>query len=41
MRRGGFSNVWGATVLPYHARDIVDWPFVPMNWRRITQLSRN
>lgn len=24
--RGGFSNVWGASVLPYHARDIVDWP---------------
>ena len=24
--RGGFSNVWGATVLPYHARDLVDWP---------------
>jgi choline dehydrogenase-like flavoprotein len=24
--RGGFSNVWGATVLPYHPRDIVDWP---------------
>ncbi len=23
---GGFSNVWGATVLPYHPRDIVDWP---------------
>jgi choline dehydrogenase-like flavoprotein len=24
--RGGFSNVWGATVLPYLARDISDWP---------------
>jgi choline dehydrogenase-like flavoprotein len=24
--RGGFSNVWGATVLRYHARDIDDWP---------------
>jgi choline dehydrogenase-like flavoprotein len=23
---GGFSNVWGATVLPYHSRDITDWP---------------
>ena len=23
---GGFSNVWGATVLPYHPRDLVDWP---------------
>src|SRR5262245_3120063 len=23
--RGGFSNVWGATVLRYHARDISDW----------------
>jgi choline dehydrogenase-like flavoprotein len=27
--RGGFSNVWGATVLPYAARDIADWPFGP------------
>ena len=24
--RGGFSNVWGGTVLPYHARDIAEWP---------------
>jgi choline dehydrogenase-like flavoprotein len=24
--RGGLSNVWGATVLPYHPRDIDDWP---------------
>jgi choline dehydrogenase-like flavoprotein len=23
---GGFSNVWGATVLPYRARDIAAWP---------------
>lgn len=22
----GLSNVWGAAVLPYHARDIADWP---------------
>jgi choline dehydrogenase-like flavoprotein len=24
--KGGLSNVWGATVLPYHARDIGEWP---------------
>lgn len=24
--RGGFSNVWGGTVLPYLGRDISDWP---------------
>lgn len=24
--RGGLSNVWGGTVLPYHPRDIGDWP---------------
>lgn len=24
--RGGASNVWGATVLPYRAEDIADWP---------------
>lgn len=24
--KGGFSNVWGATVLPYTANDILDWP---------------
>ena len=23
---GGFSNVWGAATLPYHADDIKDWP---------------
>ena len=25
--RGGLSNVWGATVLPYHPRDLAGWPF--------------
>ena len=24
---GGFSNVWGATILPYLAEDTRDWPF--------------
>lgn len=24
---GGFSNVWGSAVMPYHADDIRDWPF--------------
>jgi choline dehydrogenase-like flavoprotein len=24
--RGGLSNVWGATILPYHPRDLRDWP---------------
>jgi choline dehydrogenase-like flavoprotein len=23
---GGFSNVWGAAILPYHATDVRDWP---------------
>ena len=23
---GGFSNVWGSAVMPYHAGDIRDWP---------------
>lgn len=23
---GGFSNVWGSAVMPYHAEDIRDWP---------------
>jgi len=23
---GGFSNVWGSAVMPYHADDIRDWP---------------
>lgn len=26
LAKGGFSNVWGAGVLPYIASDIVDWP---------------
>ena len=26
LARGGFSNVWGANVLPYRAEDIQDWP---------------
>ena len=26
LAKGGFSNVWGAAVLPYLADDIVDWP---------------
>jgi choline dehydrogenase-like flavoprotein len=25
--RGGYSNVWGATMLPYSDSDITDWPF--------------
>src|SRR3989344_4713643 len=25
--QAGLSNVWGATLLPYHANDINDWPF--------------
>jgi len=24
--KGGFSNVWGGTVLPYRAHDIAEWP---------------
>ncbi len=24
---GGFSNVWGATILPYLQEDTLDWPF--------------
>ncbi|PWT91696.1 MAG: hypothetical protein C5B55_07660 [Blastocatellia bacterium] len=27
LARGGFSNVWGAAVLPYRANDTGDWPF--------------
>jgi choline dehydrogenase-like flavoprotein len=27
LARGGFSNVWGAAVLPYTETDLVDWPF--------------
>ena len=23
---GGFSNVWGATIMPYTESDIIDWP---------------
>jgi len=26
LARGGLSNVWGATVLPYRPVDIADWP---------------
>lgn len=26
---GGLSNVWGAAMLPYHERDMLDWPFGP------------
>lgn len=26
LARGGFSNVWGAVVAPYHEDDIADWP---------------
>jgi choline dehydrogenase-like flavoprotein len=26
LARGGFSNVWGSSVLPYRAEDITDWP---------------
>ncbi len=26
LARGGLSNVWGATLLPYRAGDLVDWP---------------
>lgn len=26
---GGFSNVWGAAMLPYRAADMGDWPFGP------------
>jgi choline dehydrogenase-like flavoprotein len=26
LARGGFSNVWGAAVLPYVADEVVDWP---------------
>lgn len=26
LARGGLSNVWGAAVLPYPARDLDDWP---------------
>jgi choline dehydrogenase-like flavoprotein len=40
--RGGFSNVWGATVLRYHARDIVDWPIradeLAPHYRAVAQL---
>ncbi len=27
--RGGLSNVWGASLLPYRAEDIADWPIRP------------
>ena len=26
MARGGLSNVWGASLLPSHQRDMADWP---------------
>src|SRR5712691_3211094 len=26
LARGGFSNVWGSTVLPYRHAEICDWP---------------
>jgi choline dehydrogenase-like flavoprotein len=26
MARGGLSNVWGASLLPVHEKDIADWP---------------
>ncbi|HEV7404272.1 MAG TPA: GMC oxidoreductase [Chthoniobacteraceae bacterium] len=26
LAQGGLSNVWGAALLPYHARDLHDWP---------------
>jgi choline dehydrogenase-like flavoprotein len=26
LAKGGFSNVWGAAILPYSASDIADWP---------------
>ncbi len=24
--KGGFSNVWGKSILPYHQNDLKDWP---------------
>ena len=24
--KGGFSNIWGATVMPFYKNDILDWP---------------
>src|SRR5947209_5646067 len=27
LAKGGFSNVWGAAMLPFTDRDLRDWPF--------------
>ena len=24
--KGGLTNIWGASMLPYHTRDLKDWP---------------
>jgi choline dehydrogenase-like flavoprotein len=29
MARGGLSNVWGASILPSHPRDLESWPITP------------
>jgi choline dehydrogenase-like flavoprotein len=31
---GGFGNVWGAAVLPYHAHSLRDWPISPAELAR-------
>lgn len=42
--RGGLSNVWGASVLPSHPRDIEDWPLqydeLRPHFEAVTQLLR-
>src|SRR5215831_19635149 len=42
IARGGFSNVWGAAVLPYQDGDMAGWPFgaerLGEHYRAVTRL---
>jgi len=43
LARGGFSNVWGAAMLPYLDADLVDWPFgaprLEKHYRAVTAIT--
>ena len=43
LARGGLSNVWGAAMLPYIDRDLVDWPFdaaqLAPHYRAVTSIT--
>ena len=39
--KGGFSNIWGAAVLPTDACDMADWPFLAPRWSPISAKWRS